>query len=320
MAFSLTSRTIILEGSILKAHCRNLQGFWVPSTIDLDRHLGNIDGSFNMSGTNFSRSAESVRLVGTIITASLIRQDSKRLQATLDLNVCIQNIDGQLRFKKPRDSLLLSSSCLLLDGTRLKGLCLGMDGKMHASEIDLNDHYGNSNGEFKSGDKSFVYTARNLSLHLTTKSITLRAELRGWDSQYKQAEVDLSICIVNHYGGLVFVKHDGWFDRDGFFASFFEKLPVVGFIVAALQFAAGNEDHAARAIAYCANSTTVMVGITIGTCLGGPIGAMIRAGLATPIGILAEMALAGYLVHDPRLKAQFEEATIGRFLYESLRN
>ncbi len=50
------------------------------------------------------------------------------------------------------------------------------------------------------------------------------------------------------------------------------------------------------------------------------MGAVIGAGLATPIGILAEYKISNVLVKNPGLKAKFEEATIGRYIYETLRN
>lgn len=39
----------------------------------------------------------------------------------------------------------------------------------------------------------------------------------------------------------------------------------------------------------------------------------------TPLGVLLETKAAGQIT-DPGLQTQFEEATIGRYLYESLRN
>lgn len=140
-----------------------------------------------------------------------------------------------------------------------------------------------------------------------------------------------------------FRDSDGWFDRDGVFTKWFEHFPVLGFVVAGIQAACGNEvrpqariqrktwkevlpmlngtqDQATRAMAVCTNSTVVCAGIVIGTFLGGPLGGVIGAGLATPIGILAEEKIVQVWVKNPGLKAQFEEATIGRYIYETLRN
>lgn len=53
--------------------------------------------------------------------------------------------------------------------------------------------------------------------------------------------------------------------------------------------------------------------------MGGPLGGAIGAGLSTPIAILVESEIKNTIT-DPRLKAEFQEATIGRYIYETLRN
>lgn len=73
----------------------------------------------------------------------------------------------------------------MLSYTALKAVCVGNDGMSHASEIDLNNYYGNRNANFVSGDKHFVYTAQNLSLHVPNSSITLKAELKDYDHNYQ---------------------------------------------------------------------------------------------------------------------------------------
>lgn len=94
----------------------------------------------------------------------------------------------------------------MLSQTTLKAVCIGNDGMPHVSEIDLNDHYANRNASFVSGDRHFVYTARNLELKVSNSSITLEGELKDYDRNYKQASVDLAICIVNKNGRLTFEK------------------------------------------------------------------------------------------------------------------
>lgn len=47
---------------------------------------------------------------------------------------------------------------------------------------------------------------------------------------------------------------------------------------------------------------------------------MIGAGIATPIGICVETFVVKTTINKPALRAQFEEATIGRYIYETLRN
>jgi len=71
----------------------------------------------------------------------------------------------------------------------------------------------------------------------------------------------------------------------------------------------------------CTNSSIVCVGILIGTGFASPIlGAVIGAGLASPLGILAENEIKKALIDDPHVRSQFEEATVGRYIYETLRN
>lgn len=72
-------------------------------------------------------------------------------------------------------------------------------------------------------------------------------------------------------------------------------------------------------MALCTNSSIVCVGIVVGSLLG-PVGAMIGAGIATPIGICVETFVVKKTIKNPALRAQFEEATIGRYIYETLRN
>lgn len=69
----------------------------------------------------------------------------------------------------------------------------------------------------------------------------------------------------------------------------------------------------------CANSSIVCCGIVVGCYFGGPLGAAIGAGITTSLAILVEAQISG-TIEDPHLRAQFEEATIGRYLYETLRN
>lgn len=58
------------------------------------------------------------------------------------------------------------------------------------------------------------------------------------------------------------------------------------------------------------------VGITIGGLIGGPFGAAIGAGIATAIGIAVETEIKKG-IRDEGLQGEFEEATVGRYLYET---
>ena len=45
--------------------------------------------------------------------------------------------------------MVLTCVAMHLDGSILRALCLGADGKYHTSEMDLNNHYANIDGELR---------------------------------------------------------------------------------------------------------------------------------------------------------------------------
>lgn len=218
------------------------------------------------------------------------------------------------------ESILKTGSFFYLDGSVLRGLVLGYNGKYNVAKIDLNNHYANKNGSFQSEDNHFYYSSRNLTLDPSPGALTLKGELRNWDKNYQHAEMNLAICIMNDDGKFRFVRHDGFWDRDGWFAKTFEGVPLIGFVIAGVHEAAGNHEHAARALAKCANSSIVCVGVVVGFMLGESVGAVIGAGIATPIGIWVETEIKEHLIEDPMLLAEFEDATLGRYIGETLLN
>ncbi|KAJ2912060.1 hypothetical protein MD484_g8355, partial [Candolleomyces efflorescens] len=116
-----------------------------------------------------------------------------------------------------------------------------------------------------------------------------------------------------------------YFAKDGAITKFLEGLPIIGFVVGGVHWFAGNTDHAARAIAASAGSTTVTVGMVIGTAIGSYfaspiIGCMVGAAIATPCGLYAEMFIAKRYIKDPQMRAQIQEVTIARCIAETLRN
>ena len=72
-------------------------------------------------------------------------------------------------------------------------------------------------------------------------------------------------------------------------------------------------------MARCTSSTIVTIAALAGTFLNGPLAAGFAAGLSTPFAMLAESHIANN-IEDPRLRAEFEEATIGKAISEALHN
>ena len=86
---------------------------------------------------------------------------------------------------------------------------MGYDGLFHTSDIDLNEYYGNDNGDLVTG-RHFYYSARNVSIHPSVHSLLLKAELKGnhWYSGdfWNASEIDLVTSLLARNGSFVFEK------------------------------------------------------------------------------------------------------------------
>ncbi|KAF8310744.1 hypothetical protein DL93DRAFT_2061772 [Clavulina sp. PMI_390] len=333
MAFLANSRNIQINGAILTAECQCLSdNSWRSSSLDLDLHIGNFKGTFSINHSGFSTFASNIMLSNGILSADLYSGRMHRsaiineyltnkitAHRSFNLNLYVANKEGVLTFVRPMESLLNSSSCFMLKGTVLNGLCIGTDGLLHWSSIDLNDYYGNDDASLVSGSGGFSSTSRKISLDLSGGSVVLKAECHEDFVDYGWASVDLTPCILVRQGSFVFERHDGPFDRDGVIAHTLERVPFAGLLVSFLHHHADNADHALRALALSGNSTIVCVGIMLCIMVSASIGAAIGAAATTGLGIFVESKVAAK-IEDPQLRAQFAEATVGRYIYETLRN
>jgi hypothetical protein len=89
-----------------------------------------------------------------------------------------------------------SASGLFLEDTVLCGFCLG-DQKLHFSQIDLNDYYGNMNGHFVSADRHFGYTAQDIAL--TTQNERGKVMLRPAEGLQLQLQAGRGQPRYLHY-------------------------------------------------------------------------------------------------------------------------
>ncbi|KAJ7141962.1 Cyanovirin-N, partial [Mycena crocata] len=216
--------------------------------------------------------------------------------------------------------IITSASGLFIEGTVLCGFLLGSDHKLHFAQIDLNNYYGNQNGQFVTGDRYFGNTAQNIDLATQNErgKVMLRAQLRNYNYGYNQAEVNLAICVVNQGGQFAFVRNDGFFGADGWLAQTMESMAYAGFVMAILRKTSGDEDRFRRAMIHASGSTAVSVLGAIGGKFGGPIGAALIAGAATPLKMLLEQWAGSNLINDPVLRQEFEEATLGKYIIETI--
>ncbi|KAF8190013.1 Cyanovirin-N [Mycena galopus ATCC 62051] len=95
MSFAESSRNYRLEGTTLLAECKDREGQYRNSQLNLNDILGNDDGEFDLNGTNFSDSANNIRLDNTALVASLKTRDGNWREAAIDLGF-ISNEDGRL--------------------------------------------------------------------------------------------------------------------------------------------------------------------------------------------------------------------------------
>ncbi|KAF4506545.1 hypothetical protein G6O67_006619 [Ophiocordyceps sinensis] len=103
MSFSQSSQNYRLEGSRLFAQVRRSDGSWADGELDINNHVGNNDGVFDLHGTGVYDSADhaSWRLDGTTIVALLRKADgSLGEEQFLRLDDHVSNNDGTLEFNK----------------------------------------------------------------------------------------------------------------------------------------------------------------------------------------------------------------------------
>ncbi|QRV80906.1 AAA family ATPase [Ceratobasidium sp. AG-Ba] len=122
MSFSQTSSDIKLEDStVLVAQCkRNGASDPTTSRLDLDRVLGNVNGSFRWGEKSFSDTSSDFILDGTILRATLRKSNGERRRDHIDLNECIANVNGQLVYVSPVDKHLEDTTNIPLPPSALE--------------------------------------------------------------------------------------------------------------------------------------------------------------------------------------------------------
>ncbi|KAJ7450688.1 Cyanovirin-N [Mycena galericulata] len=96
MSFSSSSQNVRLDGTYLIADCRDEDGNWQESSIDLNAILGNFEGQFDFTGANFADSADFYQLSDTTLVARLANLDGDYADASIDLDSVVTNNNGRL--------------------------------------------------------------------------------------------------------------------------------------------------------------------------------------------------------------------------------
>ena len=101
MSFQNTSRKITISSSFLSAECCDWNKNFQQSFIDLNKYIGNSDGTFTLTEAGFAQTASSLSLRGAVLFASLKTRSGSLNNVSFDLNLCIANMNGKLEFQKP---------------------------------------------------------------------------------------------------------------------------------------------------------------------------------------------------------------------------
>ncbi|KIP12890.1 hypothetical protein PHLGIDRAFT_97651 [Phlebiopsis gigantea 11061_1 CR5-6] len=199
--FSKTCSNIKLDGSVLSASCRTSSGGTKPSSVDLDKHIGNTDGYFDISGTNYTTGAKDASLISrTVLSDELITSDGKSTRkARINLDNYVGNNSGSLTWvMTSKGDFASSSSHLSLKGTILSATCKKSDGSSTQSSLDLSDHLGNMHGSLDFISKGFQDASESIELDGTV----LKVQLRGDGDEVFCNMLDLNLHVGNDEGKL----------------------------------------------------------------------------------------------------------------------
>lgn len=205
MAFSKNIRNARLVDTCLIAECCPSTGDWQQSVLNLNRCIGNNEGSFRWNGQDFTLSARNVRLEGSMLYAQLATSDTIWLNASLDLDDCITNQEGHLRF---RSDLGPGNAVLDRAVLRTEYLPSSGDGEAKQSSLDLDNYLGNDEGKFQVGGTDFSRSANDIRLN----GSVLNACLATSSGEWCDASLDLDDWLGNNDGRLHWKEESeiGW--------------------------------------------------------------------------------------------------------------
>ncbi|KDR81239.1 hypothetical protein GALMADRAFT_60993, partial [Galerina marginata CBS 339.88] len=93
-----------INGAVFSALVLGLRGHYEPAWVNLDHWLGNNDGTFQLGGTNFSKTASNIRVSRDTpdaiqLKATLTKDDGTAVDAVCNLNKFLINDTGSLAVK-----------------------------------------------------------------------------------------------------------------------------------------------------------------------------------------------------------------------------
>jgi hypothetical protein len=96
--FSQTCENLFVKGNRLMAECKTRDQRSRPTTLDLNKKIGNLDGVLSWGDHNFSETCKNITLDGAVLNAVCKRKDGSSNPTSLNLDEGIDNTDGVLKF------------------------------------------------------------------------------------------------------------------------------------------------------------------------------------------------------------------------------
>ena len=98
--FSQSCYDSFIDGSVLSSTCRRINGSYMPTSIDLNPVIENVDGELEWQPSNFIETCDYAQLASPSIMIAECKTRSQELVPTfVDLDEHIANIDGTLMFE-----------------------------------------------------------------------------------------------------------------------------------------------------------------------------------------------------------------------------
>ena len=201
MAFSQTARNAYLDSKFLKAYCRDREGTYQRSKINLNSYIANHDGKLEWAaGGNFAASCRDLKLDGSnTLKATCKKSNGHEVTSSINLDECITNIDGHLMFQRDRPGgFSATSKDIGIDGSRLSAKCKALDGSYKESSFDLNEYIGNIDGCLEWASASFADSSEAIRL----VGSYLLAKCNARDGSYFYTAINLDEYVINHDGVL----------------------------------------------------------------------------------------------------------------------
>ncbi|KAK4149416.1 hypothetical protein C8A00DRAFT_37985 [Chaetomidium leptoderma] len=265
----------------------------------------------------------SVKLVGGSILKARVRASSGGWTDTsMCLDFFLTNELGMLVCEAPSQYLCASVAMIRVSQewndkgqceVPLTGLCIGLDGQLHPSRIDLSLHYENHNGMWrKKKNGHFGETAKDVGFDSYGH---FNCSLRNWEGNYGYPiDYDLYQDVHNVDGVLTIQDPAGFWDSRGAFFRILEEIPGLGYAVAVADFARGDP----RAIAECTLSTIAAVTCFFATTLLGPVGACLAAAAINTGAMLAKEGMKANMGEPSFFTRSVGAAIAGFFFSEFL--